>query len=325
MIASHTSQTSQQEWVGIDVSKLALDVHLGASGEHFRVGNDAAGIGALVRRLEGRRIAGCVLEATGGYERAPLMGLMASGLPAALVNPARVRFFAKGMDVLAKTDRIDARILALYGQMREPALSQPVPEARSRVRELMTYRAQLVAEKVARQAQLRLYASQSLEKRAQLAIDERQAEIKDLDKEIRDLVASQPDLDTVWQLIVSVPGVGAVTAAALLAELPELGTLSRRKIAALAGVAPFPSDSGNRKGHRAIRGGRAGVRKALFNAVRVAVRYNPVFKAYADRLTAGRPTVQGKPYKVMMVAAMRKLLTILNAMLKTGTPWRHNA
>ena len=226
--------------------------------------------------------------------------------------------------MLAKTDRIDARILALYGKMREPALAEPVPDTRARLRELMTYRAQLVAERVARQAQLRLYASQGLEKRAQLAIDERQAEIKDLDREIRDLIASQPEMDAVWQLIVSVPGVGPVTAATLLAELPELGKLSRRKIAALAGVAPFPCDSGNRKGHRAIRGGRAGVRKALFNAVRVAVRFNPVIKAYADRLSTNRPNVSGKPYKVMMVAAMRKLLTILNAMLKTGTAWRYN-
>jgi len=312
-----SSHVNSEEWIGIDVSKRSLDVHCDLGGEDFRVANDANGIAAIAQRLKGRPVAGCVLEATAGYERAPLEGLIALGLPAALVNPARVRFFAKGMDEQAKTDRIDARILALYGRVRQPALATPATGTRSRLRELLTFRSQLVGEVVARKSQLRLYVSENLSKRALEALEERKQEIKNLDRDIADLTASEPGMKEAWRLIVSVPGAGPVTAATLIAELPELGRLSRRKIAALAGLAPFPRDSGQRKGHRSIRGGRADVRRALFNAARVAVRFNPVLKAFHDRLIT-----KGKPPRVVLVAAMRKLLTCLNAMLKTQTEWK---
>jgi transposase len=312
-----TTYTSSEDWIGIDVSKRSLDVHCGLDGREFSVGNDANGIAELARQLKGRTVAGCVLEATAGYERAALDGLIAQGLPAALVNPARVRFFAKGMAEDAKTDRIDARVLALYGAVKRPALFTPASGTRSRLRELLTLRSQLTAETVARRSQLRLYVSQDLHKRAKDALNVREQEIGALDKEIRALAAGDPALDKVWRLIVSVPGAGPITAATLIAELPELGKLSRRKIAALAGLAPFPKDSGTRKGYRSIRGGRANVRIALFNAARSASRWNPDLKAYHDRLAA-----RGKPFRVVLVAVMRKLLTSLNAMLKTSMTWR---
>jgi transposase len=313
-----TAQSLIHDWIGIDVSKDMLDVHCGRTGQAFRVANDAAGVAEIARRLNGQTIAGCVLEATGGYERAPLANLASHGLAAAVVNPARVRFFAKSMGQEAKFDRIDASIIGYYGAVKKPPLTPPASAQRAKLRELLTFRSQLVGEAVARKGQLRLYLDQSLKKRADAAISARQQEIAALDKEIRALVSEAPLLEAIWQLIVSVPGVGPVTAATLLAELPELGSLTRRKIAALVGLAPFTRESGKFKGYRAIRGGRAGVRNILYNAARVGIRFNPVLKAFFERLSA-----RGKPYKVAMTAVMRKLLTILNVMVKTATPWKN--
>ena len=219
------------------------------------------------------------------------------------------------MDVLAKTDRIDANILALYGQIKRPAPAALPSAARARLIELLAFRRQVVDEITARTAQLRHYNG-DVKTRAEQALLALKAERKILDSDLEGQIETDPDMARVSAVLTSVPGVGLITAATLLAELPELGKLTRRRIASLVGLAPFPRESGNRKGYRAIRGGRAEVRHALFNAARVATRFNPVLKSFYARLTTA-----GKKPKVALVAAMRKLLTILNAMVKTDRPW----
>lgn len=305
---------SKGEWIGVDVSKRFLDVHV--SGGALRVGNDPDGHAALIERLAGLSVAGVVLEATGGYERGVLKALQARELNAAVVNPARVRAFAEGTCQLAKTDRIDAMVLARYGAFVQPKAAGLASPARAELRELLAYRAQITQEITARAAQLRLYASDKVRAKAQAALDALRCERTGLDSQIKALSATQPELSRPFKILTSVPGVGLIVAATLIAELPELGCLSRRQIAALIGVAPFPRDSGNRRGYRAIRGGRPEVRCALFNAARVAIRHNPVIKAFFERLSA-----RGKPGKVAIVAAMHKLIVILNAMLKSEQCW----
>ena len=307
---------TQHPWIGVDISKKNLDVFTPALGER-RFGNSAEGHQHFVEAIQGLPIGGIVMEATGGYERALLAALTAKGLPAAVVNPARVRAFAIGTGQLAKTDRLDARILAGFGAFQKPAPTPLPSSARAKLKELLAYRSQLVAEIVARKAQLRGYAGEVMKKRAESAISERAAECKAIDAEIKTLIKAEAALAKPFTILTSVPSIGLIVAATLIAELPELGMLSRRRIASLAGLAPFPRESGTHRGYRAIRGGRAEVRHALFNAARVALRFNPVIKVFADRLTAC-----GKPYKVVVVAAMRKLLTILNVMLRTATNWR---
>jgi transposase len=308
---------SKGEWIGVDVCKRFLDVHVSGLAA-FRVGNDVDGHAALLERLARVPVAGVVLEATGGYERGVLEALQARKLNAAVVNPARVRAFAEGTCQLAKTDRIDAMVLARYGAFMQPkATSLPSP-ARAELKEMLAYRAQITQEITARTAQLRLYANDKVRAKAQAALQALRRERTELDGQIKALVAAHAELARSFKILTSVPGVGLIVAATLIAELPELGRLSRRQIAALVGVAPFPRESGQRRGYRAVRGGRAEVRCALFNAARVAVQHNPVIKPFFERLSA-----RGKPGKVALVAAMHKLIVILNAMLKSEQCWRH--
>jgi transposase len=304
-------------WIGIDVSKRFLDVEI-AGQAPARLANCEVGRCVLVERLKAVPVAGVVVEATGGLERPVIAALLNAGLPASIVNPARVRAFAEGTGRLAKTDKIDAKVLASYGAYMRPAPAQLPTAARAKLRELITYRAQITGEITARTAQGKSYQDASLKQRAEAAIQTLCRERVALEREIKALTQSDEVLARRFQLLTSVPAVGTIVAATLIAELPELGTLSRRKIAALAGLAPFPRDSGDRKGYRAIRGGRADVRCALFCAARVALRHNPKIKAFYERLRA-----RGKTGKVAIVAAMHKLLTILNAMLKSGTTWIH--
>ena len=307
--------TSHHQWIGVDVSKKTLDVFTPSLGT-FRCDNTAEGYQALASKIAGLTVDGIVMEATGGYEQPLLKALVSRGLPAAVVNPARVRAFATGTGQLAKTDRLDAEILAGYGAFKKPPPT-PLPSTeRANLKELIAYRSQIVAEITARKAQSRGFASQAMKTRAEQAIAALEAEKKTLEAEIRALIKSDGDLERHYTILTSTPAVGLIVAATLIAELPELGTLSRRKISALAGLAPFPRDSGQRRGYRAIRGGRADVRHALFNAARVAAQHNPKIKPFAARLTA-----KSKPYKVMIVAVMRKLITILNAMIKAGEKW----
>ncbi|NOT73162.1 MAG: transposase [Hyphomicrobium sp.] len=308
--------TAAPQWIGIDVSKKMLDVYsqnLGA----FRVANSAQGLDTLIAKLAKITVAGVVMEATGGYEQAAHQALMFHGINASIVNPARVRAFATGTGQLAKTDKIDAQILVHYAAFKKPAPTPLASTARAKLKEILAYRAQIVAEITARTAQLRHFESQDIVERATAAITSLKADRKSLDAEIEALIKADADCETAYRIVTSVPGAGLIVAATLICELPELGSLNRRQIASLAGLAPFPRESGQRKGYRAIRGGRAEVRTALFNAARVGIRFNPKLKVFAERLVA-----KSKPYKVIIVAAMRKLLTILNAMLKANEMWR---
>jgi transposase len=308
--------TAHAQWIGIDVSKKMLDVfsqNLGA----FRVANTAQGFDALVTKLSNVAVAGVVMEATGGYEQPLLRTLTGKGLPASVVNPARVRAFATGTGQLAKTDKIDAQILVSYAAFKKPAPTPLPSSVRAKLKELLAYRGQIVAEITARAAQMRHFESPDIKARAEAAMATLKAEKKVLEGDIGALIKTDADCQQAYRVLTSVPGVGIIVAATLITELPELGSLNRRQIASLAGLAPFPRESGTRKGYRAIRGGRADVRNVLYNAASVAKRYNPKIKLFADRLAT-----KSKPFKVVIVAAMRKLLTILNAMMKAQETWR---
>jgi len=316
-------------WVGVDVSKRRLDVHVHPAEVRLAVVNNAAGHAALVERLGGLQVHGIVLEASGGYERDVHTALAKSGLQAAIVNAARVRAFARALGLLAKTDRIDAAVLARGACPRaalraDPggAIMRPSPTAlpdtaRAELGELLAYRRQVVAEIVARRSQLEHYRAGPLEARAQRALAALRAERAALGQEIGRAIARDPALAEPFELLTSAPGVGPIGAATLLAELPELGQLDRRQAASLAGLAPVPKDSGEQRGKRLIQGGRAEIRQALYMAVLPGLKANPVIAAIYRGLVA-----RGKPGKVALVACMRRLLVMLNAMLRSRTPWR---
>ena len=305
-----------QMFVGIDVAKAQRDIALRPTGERWTVPNDETGIAALVGRLQAVQPTLIVLEATGGYHRAVVAALAAAALPLVVVNPRQVRDFAKATGQLAKTDALDARAVAHFAEAVRPAL-RPLPDAQTEeLRALLARRRQLIAMRTAEQNRLE-NASPRL--RADLM-----AHIAWLDQHVATL---DDDLDTalraspVWReretLYRSVPGIGPVCARTLMLDLPELGTLSRQRIAALVGVAPLNRDSGTLRGTRTTWGGRAHVRATLYMSTLVAVRYNPVLKAFYQRLCTA-----GKAKKVALTACMRKLLTILNAMVKHQKPWQ---
>ena len=307
--------TASGAWIGVDICKRHLDV-AAMTGTPVRVINDTDGRVALARRLRAENVRGVIVEATGGLERLLMQAFDAEGVPAAIVNPARVRKFAEATGQLAKTDKIDALILARFGDYIKPAPTVLADEHRQKLRDLITYRSQITREITARLAQVKQYASSAIVERATSAIAALRTERKLIEREIEALIKSKDATDRLYKRLITVPGVGLVVAATLIAELPELGCLSRRQIAALVGLAPFPNESGDRKGYRCIRGGRDDVRQVLFNCALVAVRHNPIAKPFYEALRA-----RGKPHKVALVATMRKLLTILNAMLKTNTDW----
>lgn len=302
-------------YVGIDVSKDHLDVHLRPTGEAFRAGTDEAGVAAVVARLVGAGPALVVLEATGGYEAPVAAALAAAGVPVAVVNPRQARRFAEATGRLAKTDRLDAAALAHFAEAVRPAV-RPLPDADARaLAALVDRRRQLIG--------MRTAEANRLEHAPPAIAAEIRGHVADLDRRIaradRDLaaaVAASPAWRAKDDLLRGVPGIGPVVSRVLLTELPELGTLSGRRIAALVGVAPVARDSGKKAGARRIAGGRAGVRSALYMACLAAARYNPAVRAVYRRLRAA-----GKPIKVAQVAAMRKLLVILNAMARDNRPW----
>jgi transposase len=307
--------TTSGAWIGVDICKKHLDV-AGMTGAPARLANDADGRIALARRLKAENVRGVIVEATGGLERVLMKAFEAEGVPASIVNPARVRKFAEGTGQLAKTDKIDALILARFGDYMKPAPTVLADEQRQKLRDLIAYRSQITREITARSAQVKLYVAGDIVQRATTAIGTLRAERKTIEREIETLIKSKDDMQRLYKRLLTVPGVGLIVAATLIAELPELGRLSRRQIAALAGLAPFPNESGDRKGYRSIRGGCDDVRQALFNCARVAIVHNPVAKPFYERLRA-----RGKTHKVAIVATMRKMLTILNAMLKTNKDW----
>lgn len=307
--------------VGIDISKDRLDVAcLPAAVHPFPAfDNDAKGHAALVTRLKEVAPRLIVLESTGGYQRALVASLAAAGLPVVVVNPRQVRDFARALGILAKTDAIDAMVLARFGEKVNPEV-RPLPDAESTVLiDLMARRRQLVELRTAESNRLGQAASPRIKSsiRAVLATIEKQ--IESIDDDLDDRIKASPVWKEKEDLLTSVPGVGKLTARTLLACLPELGTISRQAIAALVGVAPLNRDSGRMRGKRTTWGGRSVVRSALYMAALVATRYNPVLKAHYTKLLAA-----GKPKKLALVACMRKLLVTLNAMLRNRTPWRNS-
>jgi transposase len=308
---------SEAVFVGVDVSKARLDVAVLPSEETWSVANDDDQIGELVAKVQPLAPALVLLEATGGLERRVLARLVGAGLPAMAVNPRNVRDFAKSLGKLAKTDRIDALMLAKFAQAVRPKLRAIPDEHTQALQSHLTRRRQLVEMIVAEKNRL---ASTELTKyRRQIKghIEYLQKELSindyDLDQTIKQTPAWLEKVD----LLESVPGVGRVTASTLVALLPELGTLGRKQLAALVGVAPFNRDSGTLRGRRSIWGGRAAVRAVLYMAAVTGIRCNPAVRALYLRLKAA-----GKRPKVALVACMRKLLTILNAILRSRTPWR---
>ncbi len=300
-----------ETFVGIDVAKAKLDVFV--NGEVWQVQNDPSGISELIVRLKGYNPSLIVLESTGGYESLALGELYAAGLPVARVNPGRVREFAKSIGQLAKTDTLDARILARYAELVRPAPARLPDEAEQQLAALVNRRRQLVEMCVAEQNRLGT-APKKLRPGIRTHIDWLKAEIQRIESEMDDFIQQSPLWSEKDALLKSVPGVGDVTARTLLSELPELGELDRKEIAALVGVAPFNHDSGRMRGKRRIRGGRTSVRNVLYMAILTATRCNPIIRTFYNRLVQS-----GKEKKVAIVACMRKLLTILNAILRNSS------
>lgn len=308
----------QQQIVGLDVSKAWLDGYAPASGRRFRVSNDPAGIDAFLQKLGDPTGCLVVMEASGGYERTAHRELLAQGVPAAIVNPKRVRDFARGMGLEAKTDRIDARLIARYGAVMHPAAT-PLPEpARLELREILAARRQLVEEIAVRKQQLEHLQSPLVRAQVAKTLAFLQEEVKALLALLRTRIAADAALDADYALLTSMPGCGPILAATLLAELPELGRLDRRKIAALAGLAPIAKDSGLREHRRVIKGGRSQVRNALYMAALASLKTDksPLKARYAQL------TARGKPPKLALAALMRKMLVTLNAMLKAKASWK---
>ena len=302
--------------VGIDVSKARLDVHVLPIEEKFAVARDGDGIAALADRLAGLAVAAVGVEAAGGFETVVAAGLAAAGLPVVVVNPAQVRAFAKALGQRATTDPIDAAVIARFIAATQPAI-RPLPDEET----------QLLADLVARRRQIvaMIGAERQREKRAPVRIRRSiarlikalETELSSLDGDIDDSVRGSPAWRAKEDLLASVPGVGKTVARTLIAELPELGTLDRRQVAALVGLAPFTRQSGQWRGKSFIGGGRTSVRAALFIAAMVAARHNPTLKAFRDKLVAA-----GKPKLVALIATARKLVTILNAILRDRQTWR---
>lgn len=295
----------------IDVSKGRLDVHVRPLGMGFSVGNDAAGHAALIARLRPLRTTRIVLEATGGYERALWLALSEAGLVAAVVNPRQVREFARASGRLAKTDRLDAAVIAHFAETFSPvAVRNPDPVA-DRLGEHVLYRRGLSEEIVALENQAQQLESAALRSRAARRLASLRTELKEIEREMTQIVAGDRAKAALYACLVAHKGVGPVLAWTLIANMRELGNLTRHQAAALIGVAPINRDSGKRRGYRAIAGGRTQVRNVLYLATLSAVRHNPPIKQFYNRLRDN-----GKAPKVALVACMRKLATILNAVVR---------
>lgn len=303
--------------VGIDVSKDRLDVAVRPSGEVFAADRKAAGLDRLIIRLRELGPHIVALEATGGYETLAAAALASAGLPVVIVNPAQVRAFAKALGQRAKTDTIDAAVIAHFAEATKPKV-RPLPDEATQVlADLVARRRQIVEMIVAERQREKRMTRRHLKADIARLIKTLEKELSKLDREIDDVVRGSPAWREKEDLLVSVPGVGPVIARTLIAELPELGRLSRRQIAALAGLAPFTRQSGLWRGKSFIAGGRTAVRTVLFMGAFVAMRFNPVLKVFFDRLVA-----TGKPRMVALIAVARKLLTILNAMVRDNTRWQ---
>jgi transposase len=303
-------------FIGIDVSKDRLDICVRPSGETFVVTRDDEGLERLVERLRALAPALVTLEATGGYETVVASALAAEHLPLAVVNPRQIRDFARSTGKLAKTDRLDAAAIAHFAEAVRPAARRLADGEAQALGELVARRRQVIEMIVAEKNRRRLAAQPRVLKAIDRHVDLLQAELSELDREIDGAIRKSPAWQADADLLASVPGIGKATLRTLIAELPELGRLDRRKIAALVGVAPINRDSGVWRGRKAIAGGRAPVRTALYMAALVASRANPVIAPYYQKLRAS-----GKAAKQALTACIRKLLVILNAILRDRKPW----
>ena len=307
----------EQVFVGIDVAKDRLAVHVRPSGEAFAVARDSEGVAALVQRLSGLKPSLIVLEATGGFETVVAGAVAAAGLPLAGVNPPQIREFARATGRLAKTDKLDAEINALFAERIRPE-PRPVPDDQARaLAELIARRRQVVDMMTMERNRRHMLTSKRLIKSVDRLLAVLQKELWSLEQELDDTIRGTPAWREKEELLTSVPGVGNGLARTLLADLPELGQLGRRQIASLVGVSPFNRDSGRFRGRRTTWGGRAKVRSVLYMGALVAARHNPILSAFYRRLLA-----DGKEKKVALTAVMRKLLVILNAIVRDGTPWQ---
>jgi transposase len=311
-------EENMSEFVGIDVSKAQLDVRTHAGALSFQYGNDEAGLERLVHTLRPLQVQLIVMEASGGYERLGAAVLTQAGFEVAVVNPRQVRAFAVASGVLAKTDRVDARVLAHFAAAIRPSQRVIADEQRELLDELLGRRRQLVGMLVMEKNRLAQARDRRVRRDIKSLVDILEKRIRGCDGELQQLIQASPIWRAQEDLLRSFNGIGPVSARTLLIELPELGRLSRKKIAALVGLAPIAHDSGTRRGARHIHGGRTQVRTALYMAAVTAIRSNPCIREFYQRLTAA-----GKPVKLALTACMHKMLTILNAMVRTQTYWRH--
>ena len=304
-------------YVGVDVSKDRLDVHILPEGEAFAVARDGKGLADLVERVQGLGPERIAVEATGGFETVVAAALAGASLPVVVVNPAQVRHFAQALGRRAKTDPIDAQMIARFVEATKPEVRELPDEATRLLADLVARRRQIIEMIVAERNREKRVAVKRIKKSIVRLIAALEKELAEIDAEIDAGVRGSPAWREKEDLLASVPGVGPITARTLIAELPELGTLDGKRIASLAGLAPFTRQSGQWKGKAMIGGGRATVRSALFLAALTAARHNPALKAFRERKAA-----QGKPKMVALIAVARKLLTILNAILRDKRPWR---
>jgi transposase len=304
-------------YVGIDVSKDRLDVALRPDGGSFAVSRTGAGIDELIERLKSLSIKLVAVEATGGFETVVAAGLAGAGLPIVVVNPAQVRAFAQALGKRAKTDPIDAAVIAHFAEATKPQL-RPLPDATTQLLADLVARRRQIVEMIAAESQRARHVTAARLKKSIARLRKAlEKELSELDDDISDHVRGSPAWAEKEDLLASVPGIGPTIARTLIAELPELGSLDRRQIAALAGLAPWTRQSGQWRGKSFISGGRSSVRRVLFMGAMVAARFNPELKQFRDRLVAA-----GKPKLVAIIAVARKLLTILNAILRDKAPWQ---
>jgi len=307
----------EQIFIGIDVAQDRLDAHVRPSDESFAVARDSEGLAALIERLRAFDPYLVVLEATGGFEVTVAAAVVAAEIPLAVVNPRQIRDFARATGQLAKTDALDARAIARFAEAVRPQ-PRPVPDAQARaLGELVARRRQIIEMMTAERNRRRQLTSRRLVKSVDRLLTVLQQELSELEQDLDEGIRGTPAWRERDELLRSVPGIGNVVARTLIADLPELGRLDRKQIAALVGVAPINRDSGKMRGKRTTWGGRAKVRCTLYMAALVASRYNPLLKAFYQRLTSA-----GKAKKLALTAVMRKLLTILNAMIRDNTRWQ---
>lgn len=308
--------TSSGKFVGIDVAKDKLDIAVLGEQKASTVGNDEKGITKLIKKMQVLKPELIVVEATGGYQRAVVLGLYEAGLPVAVVNPSRVRQYARASGLLAKTDKLDAFNLAEFGKQMKPRRFEAKSEAGRYISALLVRRRQVEEMLKAEKSRLRTVHA-DMQGSVERIIETLKDELKLLEKDLDRFMKEHADWQEQEQILTSAKGVGRITATTLLAELPELGKLDRKKIAALVGLAPMNADSGRKRGYRKTQGGRSEVRSVLYMATLVATRYNPLIEAQYQELLR-----RGKVKKVALTACMRKFLTILNAMMRDQVPFR---